>query len=118
MEVAAGEVDVGVGGIVVEVTVGEMEETVAVGATVVGVDGTGVLVGWIAVGLAVGCDIVDCVPLLNWIAPISNAGPRGLAKKSFAIPISAAFPAAGDELEGRKLSGVYPGALANLGSPD
>ena len=75
----------------------------AVGARAVGVDGTSVLVGLIVVGvgLAVAWGVEAAVPLVNWIAPISNDGPRCLAKKSFVMPMSAAAPAAGDELEGR-----------------
>lgn len=39
--------------------------------------------------------------VVNWIAPISKDGPRGLAKKSLDMPMSVALAAAGDELDGR-----------------
>jgi hypothetical protein len=77
-----------------------------------GIEGLAVLVGWTVggsvfvgwtvagTGLAVAEGIGASGPLVNWIAPMSNAGPRCLAKKSLAMPMSAAPPAAGDELEG------------------
>ena len=76
---------------------------VAVGTRAVEVADTGVSVGLIAVGvgLAVASDIGPEPLLVNWIAPMSGEDPRGLAKKSLEMPISAALPAAGEELPGR-----------------
>lgn len=58
----------------------------------------GALVGGIEVAVAGRIGLVEL--LVNWMAPISKEGPRGLAKKSFDIPMSEALAAAGDELEG------------------
>ena len=57
------------------------------------------MVGWIVGGAEVA--VAWGALVVNWMAPISKDGPRGLAKKSFEIPISVALAAAGDVLEGR-----------------
>ena len=70
-----------------------------VGGTIGGSVFVGWMVGWIGLAVAEGRGITD--PLVNWIAPISNASARGFAKKSLATLMSAAPPAAEEELEGR-----------------
>jgi len=66
------------------------------------VEGNSVFVGAIVAGIDVAVAWTEDGPIeSNCIAPMSKDGPRGLAKKSLDIPMSAALAAAGDELEGR-----------------
>jgi hypothetical protein len=67
------------------------------------VDGNKVFVGKTAVAVA---STEEGPVEENCMGPISKYGPREWAKKSLDMPMSAALAAAGDELEGRKLSGV------------
>ena len=100
MGVAVGGTAVGVeaSGVLVKAIVG-----VVVGETAVGVEASGVLVRVTVTGveLAAAPGVEVTIALVNWIDPISNNGPRGWAKKSFEIPISAAPAAAGEVLPGR-----------------
>src|SRR5574339_124234 len=113
--VTIGAAAVGVGKVTVLVAVGCTPGPDWVGALVGGTDVVGMtgttavavgrvttVVGWASVGagLAVAAGDEDEVPFPNWIAPMSKAGPRCLAKKSSLTPMSAAAPAAGEESEG------------------